>query len=114
MTYRTASPDTLQAPEQALWDAITREFDLGDASGRALLQAALEARQRARECRELIDRDGLLLDGKPHPLLVAERDARKAFAAIMRQLDLEPGTQRPVGRPPRPVGASLEAIRGAA
>jgi hypothetical protein len=112
MTRHTA-PSHLADPERAMWAAICAEFDLDDAPGRAVLTQALEAHQLARECREAIERDGLMIDGRPHPLLVTLRDSRKAFGALMRQLDFVAGDiKRPVGRPPHPVGADLAILRG--
>jgi hypothetical protein len=60
----------------------------------ALLRTTLEAHQRTRHCREAIDRDGEALADrfgqlKPHPLLAAERDARSAFLAGMKALNLD-------------------------
>jgi hypothetical protein len=47
-----------------------------------------------RRCRQAIDRDGEAVRDrwqqlKPHPLLSAERDARAAFLAAFRQLNLD-------------------------
>ncbi len=57
-------------------------------------RVALEAHQRARECREQIDRDGLTIEGrdgqvKVHPLVAAERDARAAWLSAIKALGLE-------------------------
>jgi hypothetical protein len=84
----------LEAPEADLWNALLTDFAFTDPASLALLEEALSARQRARRCREAIDRDGeTILDRwkqtKPHPLLSAERDARAAFLAAMRMLNLD-------------------------
>ena len=80
-----------------MWTTILRDYGIEDAPGLALLTQALEAHQLARECREAIDHDGLMPGGKVHPLLVTLRDARKAFAVFVKQLnfDLEPLQDRP-------------------
>ncbi len=87
-------PEHLAAPEADLWCAIVDDYLFADAASLALLAAALEARQRMRRCREAIDHDGeTVVDRfkqvKGHPLLAAERDARAAFLAGMRMLNLD-------------------------
>ena len=87
-------PDHLEQPEADLWTAILHDFAFNDPASLALLEEALSARQRARRCRQAIDRNGeTVLDRfdqtKPHPLLAAERDARAAFLAAMRMLNLD-------------------------
>lgn len=82
-----------------------KEYELGDAAGRLLLQTALEAFTRMRACQHAIalegsqvaDRFGQL---RPHPLLAAERDARAQMLAALKalNLDIEPLRDRP-GRP---------------
>jgi hypothetical protein len=101
MTAKHKPPAHLGEIEARLWGKVMREFGIADAPGIALLTQALEAHQLARECREIIDSEGLMVGGKPHPLLVTLRDARKAFGAFMKQLnfDLEPLNDSP-GRPP--------------
>lgn len=88
------APEHLDRPEADLWAAIVEDYRFEDAASIALLAAAMEARQRARRCREAIDRDGETINDrfgqlKPHPLLAAERDARAAFLAAMRLLNLD-------------------------
>ena len=69
-------------------------YAFGDGPSQSLLRTALEAHQRARECREAVDRDGMTLPDrfgqlKAHPLLSAERDALAAFLNAMRHLALD-------------------------
>lgn len=92
-------PETLGEPERELWAQTLDQFEFHDDASLALLRSALEAHELARTAWAQIQLDGLMVDGKPHPLLLALRDARKAFAAIMRQLDLEPAERRSPGRP---------------
>ncbi len=94
-----APPKHLEPSERALWRDLVAQFRFDDAASLALLAAAMEARQRGRRCREAVDRDGeSMLDRfqqlKPHPLLMAERDARSAFLAAMRQLNLDVGESK--------------------
>lgn len=103
MTKRSKAPEHLGELERDLWVTITRDYALDDAPGLALLAQALEAHQLARECRETIDKEGLMIAGKPHPLLITLRDARKCFGVFLKQcnFDLEPLH----GRPGRPSGS---------
>jgi hypothetical protein len=87
-------PPHLEAPERKLWMAITRENHFESEAALALLRSTLEAHQRARTCRETVDREGPIYrdrfnQPKPHPLIAAERDARAAFVAGMRSLNLD-------------------------
>ncbi len=89
-------PAHLEPVEQAMWLAFLAGHTFDDAASLAMLRTALEAHQRARRCREQIDRDGEAIKDrfgqlKPHPLLAAERDARAAFLSAMRALNLDLG-----------------------
>lgn len=95
-TATPRAPAHLEAVERGMWRELTAEFTFDDAASRALLRAALEAHQRARRCRETVERDGEVFRDRfgqlrPHPLLSAERDARAAFLAAMRTLNLDLG-----------------------
>jgi len=92
-------PRHLQTTERRLWAEIVAAFDFGDAASLAVLRTALEAHQRARHCRETVDKDGEAVRDrfnqvKCHPLLQAERDARAAFLAGMRTLNLDLGSSK--------------------
>ena len=90
----TKAPLHLEAPEKTLWRDLTTNHDFTDAASRSLLTSTLEAHMRARRCRIQIategetipDRFGIM---KVHPLLAAERDARRAFQQGMKQLNLD-------------------------
>ena len=89
-----APPTHLDRTERDLWRSIAAEHVFEDAASKSLLRVALEAHQRMRRCRDAIDRDGEAVRDrwdqlKPHPLLSAERDARAAFLAAFRQLNLD-------------------------
>jgi hypothetical protein len=90
------APKELAQPERQLWEGITAEHAFGDAASLSLLRTALEAHERARLCREAIQRDGMTFKDrfgqvKVHPLLASERDARAAFISAMRALNLNIG-----------------------
>ena len=95
----------LEPPERRLHRDLCACADLGDPYSQKLLLTALEAHQRARKARELIDRDGMaVLDkfgqAKAHPLLCVERDSRAAFLTAMKMLNIDVERPGPVGRPP--------------
>jgi phage terminase small subunit len=90
-----ASPNHFHAVEKALWNQFVRESVFDMKAGLSLLESALDAHSRARECREVIAREGLsFVDAKTgsiksHPLLSVERDARSSYLHHMRALRLE-------------------------
>lgn len=94
-------PATLAKPEADIFVRLRDDFDIQDAPGLVLLAQLCRSLQLAREAREQITRDGLMLDGKAHPLCGVLRDAEKQASATLRQcnFDLEPLNDRP-GRPP--------------
>src|SRR5262245_36406169 len=78
-------PRHLGRPEADLWRALIRERDFSQAGARAVLLAALEARNRSRQCRLRIDAEGeVTFDrfgvARPHPLLASEAAASAQFA----------------------------------
>ena len=94
MSDPTPPPDHLGEPERQIWAGVFRDFDISTDAGIAVLTTSLEAHQRARECREAILKDGMVVTGrdgqaKVHPLLSVERDARAAWLAGLRTLGLE-------------------------
>ena|SRR5262249_14445430 len=86
-------PEHLAPPERAIWDQVVRSFK-GEDAAFAVLASGLESHMRARECREIIEREGLITLGrddqtKAHPLCNVERDARKAFQATFKALGIK-------------------------
>ena len=70
-----------------------------------LLTLAAEALDRCAQAREAVDKDGLTVrtaDGglKTHPCIAIERDARLAFARLLRELDLDVEPPASDRRPP--------------
>jgi hypothetical protein len=94
-------PATLAKPEADIFVRLRDDFGIVDAPGLVLLAQLCRSLQLARECREQIDHDGLMLDGKAHPLCGVLRDAEKQAASTLRQcnFDLTPLKAGP-GRPP--------------
>ena len=94
-------PRHLSAESKRIFKALVTEYSIQDEAGLRILQAALEARDRATKARKQIDKDGMVLLDKfkqvrQHPLLANERDSRHAFLAGLRclNLDLEPNNGR--------------------
>jgi hypothetical protein len=89
------APSGFHAVEKELWDTFVRENVFDSRAGLSLLESALRAHERARECREAIARDGLSFRDsksgsiKSHPLLATERDARSSYVLHLRALKLE-------------------------
>lgn len=89
------APKHLRAEARRLWKRLTDDYQIDDAGGLALLQAACEAFQRADEARKLIDQDGAVIvdrfgQQKPHPAISIERDSRGQMISALRALKLAP------------------------
>ncbi len=93
-------PSHFEAQEREFYTSMVNEYSINDTGGLALLIAACDNHARARRCREIIDREGEMVGGKPHPLCAIERDSRKGFVAVIKalELDIETTTQS-AGRP---------------
>lgn len=98
------APSHLTAPTKAWWRQVAAEYDL-EAHHLRLLTLACEAWDRAAQAREILAESGPVIDdrfGQPkaHPAVAIERDARIAFARLVRELDLD-GEPLPDPRMPR-------------
>ena len=98
-------PKHLSKEGQALWKRLQTEYEITDEAGFLLLQTAMEAHDRMKECQKIIGKEGLQLPDrfgqmKAHPLTVTERDSRSAMMQAVKSLnlDLEPLNDKP-GRP---------------
>jgi len=88
--------------------AIVKEYGIDDKTGLGILGTGMEAYDLLHRCQEVVDREGLTVDGargqkQAHPLLAVIRDSRAQFLAALKalNLDLEPlhnGPGRPAGR----------------
>lgn len=92
-------PKHLSADSKRVWNRIDREYNLTPDAGE-LLAVALANRDRAEQARELVDREGLVLDGKRHPAVDVEKQAYGLYLRALRQLGLDIEPPGPVGRPP--------------
>jgi hypothetical protein len=98
----------LGKPGANLWRSVMSEFEISDAAGLEMLTMACEQLDRAQDCREQIDRDGLMFKTKSgpknHPLLKDELAARAFVCRTLQRLGLNLEAVKPVGRPPRGIG----------
>jgi hypothetical protein len=88
------APPHLAGPERELWDGLVRTYRFDDPGSLELLTQALEARARARSCREEVAKDGQTVRDdrgnlKAHPLLAVARSAEASFLSAMRLLRLD-------------------------
>jgi hypothetical protein len=89
-------PRPLGAAGKALWDRVTREFDMGDVGGSEILCLAGQTLDRAEELAERVRGDGVMIRTatgvKAHPCLKEELAARNLTARLLARLglDLEP------------------------
>jgi P27 family predicted phage terminase small subunit len=82
------APQHLSDEMKDLWKAILRDLDL-EPDALVTFRAACEQWDRAQQARELINRDGLMLNGKAHPALTAEKNAYQNYLRCMRALGLD-------------------------
>lgn len=100
----TVPPSGLSDAAKAWWLATIEEYEL-EAHHVRLLSEAAWAWDRCQQARALVDSEGLTVidrfgQQRPHPAIAIERDARTAYARVMRELDLD-GAREPDVRPPR-------------
>ena len=105
------APAHLQPLTQAWWLSVVTRWEL-DPHHVRLLSLAAEAWDRKEQARELLARDGLLVDDadhgpRPHPAVKIEQDSRLAFTRLIRELDLDVSPPVASARPP-----ALRSIRG--
>jgi terminase small subunit-like protein len=91
-----AAPGHFAEPEADLWRQLVASYRFDDPASLELLRQALEARARARLCRETVEREGATVRDdhgtqKAHPLLAIERSAQASFLSAMRLLRLDIG-----------------------
>lgn len=101
-------PKHLSKESKKIFRSIVSDYGIYDEAGLKILQAALEAFDRAQAARVAIDEQGMTIKDKfgqikPHPLLANERDSRAAFLAALKALNLDietlnDGPGRPPGR----------------
>lgn len=85
----TKPPKHLSAEMAAFWRDLTSRYEF-EAEQTHTLQLACEAYDRATAAREQIDRDGMVVGGKRHPLLGVEAKSTELFYRGIKELGLEP------------------------
>jgi P27 family predicted phage terminase small subunit len=94
MKNSTSKPPAHLRPDtRAWWQSVHQDYDLEEHHSR-LLTMACEAYDRAREAREILAKDGIVIGCReaavrPHPCIAIERDSRIAFARLVAQLNLD-------------------------
>lgn len=88
------TPEGLSPDAAALWQSVTADYALSTAE-RHLLSEACHALTRAQEARAALAVDGLLLKGRPHPMLKVEHDAQGRFARLLREIGLADDVELP-------------------
>ena len=105
MNRRHPKPPAHLSPEtQKWWRLVCEEYSLEPHHLR-LLQLAGEAWDRAQAAREIIATAGLVVmddrkNPRAHPAVAIEKDARTAFARLVRELDLDTEAPPSTARPP--------------
>ena len=89
-----------------MWADITSEYDVSDSAGVQLLAIACQALDRAEMLRELIDKQGVMVENKngsvrENPLLRHELNGR---AFVVRTLSRLGPEFRAIAKQPRPNG----------
>jgi len=101
-----APPDHLSETMQNWWRQIVADYEL-DPHHLKLLETACDAWDRLAAARAMVLAEGLVVEGgtgrkQQHPAVAIERDARAAFARLLRELDLDEPVPSPAAymRPP--------------
>ena len=92
------APLYLSAEMRKFWKRATGDYEL-EADAKLILKTACEAFDRAAQARELIAKDGILLNNRRHPAIDIEAQAQGLFLRAMRQLGLDIEPPGPIGRP---------------
>jgi hypothetical protein len=90
MKSATISIKGLTAESAALFERLSAEYEISDGAGLALLRSIGESLDRVAQAREIIKRDGLIVETssgpKAHPACGIERDSRTAAFSALRLL----------------------------
>ena len=107
------SPPPGLSPEARIWWATLQdEYQVHDAGGLAVLAAAAEAFDRARQARLLIEAEGMTTvdrfgQARAHPAVAVERDARDQMLKALSSTKSRPRAVE-IGRRP-PAGVAIDA-----
>ncbi len=88
----TAAPEHLSDTARTWWERCVTEFDLETGGELAVLSEAASSLDRIAECRELLARDGLVIEGSrglvAHPATRLEQQHRGLVLQACRQLGI--------------------------
>ena len=99
-------PHGISQGAKVLWKKITKEYDVADAAGLAILEAGLQSYDRAAEAKKILDVEGPVVTDKygqrkSHPAATCELSNRAAWLNALRMLNLDVEvSNRGPGRPP--------------
>jgi P27 family predicted phage terminase small subunit len=90
---KPTAPAHLEPATRAWWASVIGDYQLEDHHLR-LLQLACEAWDRSQQAREILAVDGVVFrddrgNVRAHPAITIEKDARIAFARLVREMDLD-------------------------
>jgi P27 family predicted phage terminase small subunit len=92
------TPTHLNTLQKALWDVVVE--DTGSfltSTDFPTIEAFVVLLSRAREAREIINREGIVVDDKKHPMLEVERLSLNALKPYIEQLGLSPSARARLG-----------------
>jgi phage terminase small subunit len=94
----SGAPAYLSPAMKAFWRRATAEFEL-EADAKLILRTACTAYDRATQARELIAKEGLIVNNRRHPAVDIEAQSQSLFLRSIRQLSLDIEPPGPIGRP---------------
>ena len=97
-------PDYLTDESKNIWDALHKSFTLKEHHD-IVLKTALEAYDRLQQARQIIDKDGAVIEAhngyyQKNPMLQIEKEARSGFLAAWKALNIDIEPPKDLGRPP--------------
>jgi phage terminase small subunit len=114
MNENSGLPRHLKAAGRHFYGGIITEYRIMDGVGLALVLRASECVDRLTEARAAIAKHGAVIEQNnrltANPAVKIEREAMTAFLSAMRLLNLDTERRKSLGRPPRPIGVTLESL----
>lgn len=107
-----AKPNWLSPIAARVWDEVVGELSeieglLTPLDGPALA-CYCHAHQRMHDAREILERDGLILDGRRHPALMIEAKAIEQITAIGQRFGLSPTSRASLKIDPQSTGGGVQ------
>jgi len=89
------------------WNRITAAYEI-TADSAMILETGLANWDMAQVARELLRKEGMVVDGKRHPAIEVQKLGDMIFLRSMRELGLNIAPPGDVGRPPLSLGEDKE------